>query len=491
MDHPTKDRMNQLPSRTQPPRTRRNRWLFVFLVLAIIVSILLVSAIFLAPESIHEKESIFYAPEETQFIFILIALAFLLAVGLLISAVARRNRELDLEIKEMKKKVPAPAEMTVVGATDMPAPVCREEKKKEDGPRFFMLNELDAKYAKAKPAVFTKNVSLAEVAERFRLFAASRLGLYYSIEDIRRFIAGLTVSRIIIMQGMSGTGKTSLAYAFGEFIKNSAAIVPIQPMWKERTDMLGYYNEFTRRFNETTLLREMYEANYREDMFIVVLDEMNIARVEYYFAEFLSLLEIPDPERRYIDVVSDVREDDPRLLREGRLKLPKNMWFIGTANNDDSTFAISDKVYDRSMIINLDRKSEVFDAPETEGMPLSADDFDEWAKKARRANRMTWRNRRRLRVLDSYMTEKFHVTFGNRIMKQIEQYVPAYVACGGDELEALDDILAKKLFRKLESRNPIFVRNGIEGLCLFLDDLFGKDHMTISKTYLHQFERSA
>ena len=94
---------------------------------------------------------------------------------------------------------------------------------------------------------------------------------------------------------------------------------------------------------------------------ITVLDEMNIARVEYYFAEFLSLMELPDTEERYLDVVTDKREKDPKGLKGGRIKLPKNMWFIGTANNDDSTFAISDKVYDRAMMLNLDEKSEVFE----------------------------------------------------------------------------------------------------------------------------------
>ena len=120
----------------------------------------------------------------------------------------------------------------------------------------------------------------------------------------------------MILQGISGTGKTSLAYALGEFLGNKSTVIPVQPMWKERTDMIGYYNEFTGRFNETTLLEKMYEANYSKDIYITVLDEMNIARVEYYFAEFLSLMELPDAEERYLDVVTDKREKDPKGLKE-------------------------------------------------------------------------------------------------------------------------------------------------------------------------------
>ena len=262
------------------------------------------------------------------------------------------------------------------------------------------------------------------------------------------------------MQGMSGTGKTSLAYAFGEYLHNSSVIVPIQPMWKERTDLIGYYNEFTRRFNETELLRKMYEANTRGDLYITVLDEMNIARVEYYFAEFLSLLEIPDPERRVLDVVNDRWETDPILLRNGKLRLPTNMWFVGTANNDDSTFAISDKVYDRAMVINLDRRAEAFDAPSNEGSRISARHFDELCAGARREYSLSDDAKRKLAGLDTLLREKFRISMGNRIMKQIEDYVPVVIACGGSENSAIDDILARKVLRRLESRLPATVKNG-------------------------------
>ena len=233
----------------------------------------------------------------------------------------------------------------------------------EGGSRFYMLTEIDKAYENYERPAYNDDITLRELCEEFRNFSAGVLKLYYDIEDIRRFIGALAVTKLIILQGMSGTGKTSLAYAFGEFLKNKTVVVPIQPMWKERTDLVGYYNEFTKKFNETTLLYKMYEANYNEEIYITVLDEMNIARVEYYFAEFLSLLEIPNPDGRNLDVVSDRRADDPKKLQHnGKLRLPTNMWFVGTANNDDSTFSISDKVYDRAMVLNLDKKASPFEA---------------------------------------------------------------------------------------------------------------------------------
>ena len=379
---------------------------------------------------------------------------------------------------------------------EVASPVKSEEEEeiipsKDGASRFYMLTQIDKEAESYVAPQYDNDISLKELCEQFRNFACNKLRLYYDITDIRRFIAGLSVTKLIILQGMSGTGKTSLAYAFGEFLNNKTVVVPIQPMWKERTDMIGYYNEFTKKFNETTLLYKMYEANTNKNVYITVLDEMNIARVEYYFAEFLSLLELPNPEGRNLDVVSDVWDNDPILLNKGKLRLPINMWFIGTANNDDSTFAISDKVYDRAMVLNLDRKAEVFEAPETPTLSLSSDHLADLFVKAQKEYSISERNMRRIKQIDDYLIDTFHITFGNRIMKQIKAYVPVVVACGGTELEALDDILSRKVLRKLESKNPVYVRAQSDALCNFLDDLFGTDKMSLCKEVIHNIEQNA
>ena len=365
-----------------------------------------------------------------------------------------------------------------------------EEAEGQGNGRFCKLCNLDEIRATLQRTSYDEHITLRQFCENFRNYAASRLKLYYDISDIRRFIAGMAVSKILILQGMSGTGKTSLAHAFGDFVDNTSTVIPVQPMWKERTDLIGYYNEFTRRFNETLLLEKMYEANYSKDMYVTVMDEMNIARVEYYFAEFLSLLELPNEDERLLTVVSDVWEDDPAQLINGNVKLPPNMWFIGTANNDDSTFAISDKVYDRAMIMNLDMKAEPFIAPKTQKTVISAEQFNKLTQEAMREYEVTARNMKRIEELDKYLIQHFQITFGNRIMKQIKSYIPVYVACGGDELEALDDILAKKVLRKLEMQNPIYIKNEAEGLCAFLDNLFGQDKMALCKAFMARLQRT-
>lgn len=320
--------------------------------------------------------------------------------------------------------------------------------------------------------------SLKELCERFRLFAAGNLNLYFGVDEVREFIAGLGASRILILQGISGAGKTSLAYAFGEFIGNPSTIIPVQPMWKERADILGYYNEFKKKFNETILFKKLYEADFSDQMFITVLDEMNIARVEYYFAEFLSLLEIPNPDLRYIEIVPDKWENDPVGLKDGCLKLPTNMWFIGTVNDDDSAFSISDKVYDRAMVVNLASKAKRVDGilkQETVSLPF--EQWQEFISDAQRAYVFSEKTEKGLQAFEDFLVEKFQITYGNRIRRQINDYIAVYVACGGGETEALDDILSKKVLRKLQYRDLMNYRKELEDLKRFLDETFGKNKM--------------
>ncbi len=353
--------------------------------------------------------------------------------------------------------------------------------------RFPELSEFDKNHKDFEKEPTEEGLTLESLCNKFRDYAANDLHLYYSIDDIRKFIASLTVSKIMILQGMSGTGKTSIAVAFGKFINNPSAVVPVQPMWKERSDLLGYYNEFTGKFNETMILEKLYEASFSNKMFVIVLDELNIARVEYYFSEFLSLLELPATSERYLIVAAAGAHGDPRKMSHGKITLPDNVWFLGTANNDDSTFAISDKVYDRAMIMNLNSRAEPFSVQgSTSTIHVSNDRFTELFESARNTIKLSDKGREKIHELDNFLVNKFHVTFGNRIMMQIDKYVPAYVACGGKEDEALDDIISKKILRKLESQNPVYVRSNAEELIAKLDEVFGQDVMANCIDYIHQ-----
>ena len=96
-----------------------------------------------------------------------------------------------------------------------------------------------------------------------------------------------------------------------------------------------------------------------------------------------------------------------------------------------------------------------------------------------------------LEALDKYLIEHFHITFGNRIMKQIREYIPVYVSCGGTEIEALDDILSKKIIRKLETQNPVYLRNAAKELRAYINDLFGEDSMPRCQNAIRRLELNA
>ena len=367
--------------------------------------------------------------------------------------------------------------------------VKENKKQKKVTDRFQKLSLLDKQYPKKEHIVSTEGLTLEYICRRFRSFASRIEGnpLFYSMDDIRRFVTSLGVSKILILQGMSGTGKTSLPVAWGKFTKVQTTVVPVQPMWKERSDLIGYFNEFTGKFNESMILEKLYEANKTDKIFLIVLDEVNIARVEYYFAEFLSLLELPTVDERILEVTTSISKKDPKDLKNGKLILTDNVYFIGTANNDDSTFAISDKVYDRSMILNLDYRCEPFVGEDDyQPIEISNDLFKTLINKAKKEYSLTKRGRARIREFDKYIQETFAITFGNRIRRQIEQYVPVYIACGGTESEALDDILSKKVLRKLESQNPVYMKSKAEELIAKLNEVFGNGNMPNCEAYIRK-----
>ena len=355
--------------------------------------------------------------------------------------------------------------------------------------RFYKLSQVDKEYENYVAPDYDNEITLPEICERFRNFACSRMKLFYDIKIIRLFLASFASTRLIILQGISGTGKTSLPYAFGKFLQNDAIIASVQPSWRDRAELFGYFNEFTKRFNETEVLKKMYEATHNENIYLTILDEMNIARVEYYFAEMLSILEMPSRDEWVIDLVPSVWPTDPKHLVEGKMHLPDNMWYIGTANNDDSTFAITDKVYDRAMSIDINEKGRPFDAPDTAPMNLSYKHLESMFKEAFVKHAVSQENLQKIAELDDYVIEHFRLAFGNRIVKQLKEYVPAYVACGGTEIDGLDYVLCHKIFRKFSSLNLSFVRDEIPGLITYLDKLFGKNNMGECKDFLRRLQK--
>ncbi|HPX20481.1 MAG TPA: hypothetical protein PLK86_03110, partial [Bacilli bacterium] len=211
---------------------------------------------------------------------------------------------------------------------------------------------------------------------------------------------------------------------------------------------------------------------------------------EYYFAEFLSMMEMPDANEWKIDIVPDVWPTDPKNFENGKLLVPQNVWFVGTANRDDSTFTITDKVYDRATSIEINYRAQYVDAPYTDGIIMSYDYLDQLFKKAHEEFAMSVKTNEKLMQLDSFIAQKFKVTFGNRILKQIRTFVPVYIACGGSEIEALDYLVMRKILRKFESLNVSFLHQEISDLIIFMEKTFGKNAFQESIRYLNELIKS-
>ena len=355
--------------------------------------------------------------------------------------------------------------------------------------RFPKLCAIDAQFKDYKIVDYGNSFNLSELCENFRNFCASELKLYYHIDLIRLFIAALSSTKLVILQGISGTGKTSLAYAWGKFMKHDSCVASVQPSWRDRTELFGYFNEFTKKFNETDLLAEIYMASYTDDVYTVILDEMNISRVEYYFAEMLSILEMPSQDEWIVELTPSAWSSDPKKLKSGKLQISPNVWYIGTINNDDSTFMVTDKVYDRAMPIDINDKGTPFEPIPTQAMDINYSYLESLYKSAINDNQISDETLDKIEKMDDYVIQHFRIAFGNRIVAHMKKFVPVYVACGGNEVEGVDYFIAKKILRKFEQLNISFIRDEIDGFIKFLDTTFGKGKMKECTEFLLRLKK--
>ncbi len=365
----------------------------------------------------------------------------------------------------------------------------KEENVDTTSSRFPKLTAVDNDYVNYKVMNYGNDFTLEELVEYFRNFAAFQLKLYYKSEMIRLFISALASTKLVILQGISGTGKTSLAYAWGKFLKHDSCVASVQPSWRDRTELFGYFNEFTKKFNETEVLKELYVAGYTDDIYTVILDEMNISRVEYYFAEMLSILEMPNKDEWIVELVSSAWDDDPKNVEDGKLRIPPNVWYIGTINNDDSTFMVTDKVYDRAMPLDINDKGEVFEPTITEAMDINYSYLDKLFSEAMSNNPISEDTLNKINDMDDYVIKHFRIAFGNRIVAHMKKFVPVYVACGGDEVDGVDYFIARKILRKFEQLNISYIRDEIDGYIEFLDKTFGKGKMKECEEYLLRLKK--
>ena len=289
----------------------------------------------------------------------------------------------------------------------------------------------------------------------------SRLHLFYTAEDIAAFIAGLGMSKLTILQGMSGTGKTSLPKIFTEALFSKCEIVEVESSWRDKNELLGYYNEFSKTYTPKKFTQALYKARLNPDtLTFIVLDEMNLSRIEYYFSDFLSLME-NEPDKREIKLLNvglyqkkNGRKISYRGLTDGHtIKIPPNVWFIGTANRDESTFEISDKVYDRAHTMNFNKRAKTVraynEALAQQFIPASV--FENLLNAAKKTVDFNVDNYPLIAEVEKLLAP-YNISFGNRIALQIENFVSIYCACFTPTEDTIHDAVERILLSKLVSK---------------------------------------
>ena len=362
---------------------------------------------------------------------------------------------------------------------------------------------------------YSRPNSLKEMVEYLQKYMANAKDpkpFYYDQKTIRTFMAGLNMSLLSILQGISGTGKTSLPREIAKALVAGAEgytgkddngnrnepyrICAIQSGWRDNMDLMGFYNNFEKKYKETDFFKALYLAaqpKYKNTLFLIILDEMNLSHPEHYFADFLSLMEQSTGDR-YVKINAD-EELLPKLFKGRQMQLPPNVRFIGTANHDETTLDFAPKTYDRSnvMVMETNDKSKIvkeIQAAKT-GNPTSRDRFsidyhwlqeqfteaeeqfygryEEFDKFIKNPTLCGWLNSRGIGV-------------GNRFDEQARKFICAYIALGTDTTECLaeaaDHLITSRLFRSLKNRYDLTADN--------LEDFQKKYSKLFSDTFRNQ-----
>ncbi|MBT9373358.1 AAA family ATPase [Rhizobium sp. CSW-27] len=308
------------------------------------------------------------------------------------------------------------------------------------------------------------------------------LNLTYPDRVVKAFHTSLKINdfaQLTVLAGVSGTGKSLLPRRYAEAMGIRFLPFAVEPRWDSPQDLLGFYNYIEKRFRATDLARALVhldpyntsklvpdneeDKSYHNDMMIVLLDEMNLARVEYYFSEFLSRLEarpmyqkvLSEEARRDAMIPIDIRGRE----KEGPVRLypSHNMLFVGTMNDDESTQSLSDKVLDRGNIMQFAAPDDFPPVKATEnGQPadrrLSFETWRTWIKQpAHLGLADTDKVRQTIRRLAEIMNNCGR-PFGHRLNAALSAYVANYPQENGhpaDVRKPLADQIELRIMPKL------------------------------------------
>lgn len=263
------------------------------------------------------------------------------------------------------------------------------------------------------------------------------MGLIYEERDLINFHTAMKASKLVILSGMSGTGKSKIVQAYGRALglkKENLNFISVRPSFGDDSDLLGYVDSINNiyRPGDSGFIDTLIEASEnKESLYIVCLDEMNLARVEHYFSQILSLLEL-DKEDRILRLYNEELEEGLKNSKryKAKIKLLENLLLVGTVNLDESTYHLSDKVLDRANVITLKQESFLAlknlkkeEEEEKKREEISFKDYEEMIKNN---EEMALKDRELEFLSEIHERMNFlnkNIGIGFRIVRQIDDYI--------------------------------------------------------------------
>lgn len=305
------------------------------------------------------------------------------------------------------------------------------------------------------PAVVACNDSEQNMLSDF-IAKLGDAGLIFNRRTVNSFHTALKcqdINPLTVLAGVSGTGKTLLPIQYARFFGMMQLVISVQPRWDSPQDLFGFYNYLERKYKATDLSRLLWSyenrAQYKDRMSIVLFDEMNLARTEYYFSDFLSKLEL----RRLKSNSANIQLDIPQA--RASLPVPSSMLMVGTMNEDESTQTLSDKVLDRANVLRFGRPagsrkpSAKTGTVDFSGRTVTTSVWNQWIAEAQlspsAANQVTqW-----MESLNNAL-ESLGRPFGYRVQEAMLEYVRQYPVRDQNAFrDAFADQIEQKILPKM------------------------------------------
>ena len=326
-----------------------------------------------------------------------------------------------------------------------------------------------------KPKEAIKDIELSKLGEEIHKRVENQ-GYSYDLGKINNILALLKSNKICIFTGTCGCGKSALIQALGKACGFAVSFIPVKTNWHSPEDMLGYYDNAQKRFIPTTpFIKAINIAKRQKDrLHIIALDEMNLARIEYYFSDILSLSEMRDSSDRSITLYShslsnnDENDDaenteniennsrNRMVLKTKKLHIPDNVRFIGTMNIDETTYSLSPKVLDRVHIVRFESNLEGFDYKK----PIVDDtykdqtlSFSEYFDKKLELQNLDQKYKKILIAINDILKE-YQKEFGYRVYTQCVEYRTIYDDMGLPTDIGFDNFICQKILPRIDMLDP-------------------------------------